>query len=115
MKNLKNINILHFFIMFLIKENAFISYKKELIRNKGNIDDLCDFCSINDIFKFEKKIRPFELINNAFRWTNTLNGYDYWYNLYSKWMNMINNHSCSNFYTSSSIPIKQVHKMFNYD
>lgn len=62
------------FIYFLRVNNAYTAYRHNIILNKPNL-----------FFEVEKRGEE-ELLQAAFCWSVTKEGYDYWAELHNKWL-----------------------------
>ena len=67
---------LKIFIRFLKKHKV---YHKFLSNCKSNNQLI-----VNEFIKYELKYRC-QFINNAFIWSETKEGYKFWYNIYKEW------------------------------
>lgn len=67
------------FRLFLIQNNAFDSYIKNVDNNRIN-----NYYSSGDTFN--------RIIDASFIWRNTPEGEDYWWELYRKWMKQASNY-----------------------
>lgn len=87
-----NKTILSVFIRFLKKEKCLDKYMKNLNSNNGynlrewyyKTDDICNFINLDLNF-----YNGYNLLNRAFKWDESDEGHYFWYDLNSKWKNIV--------------------------
>lgn len=85
-KNISNKIILKRFIAFLKQNGAYQIYLNNISRERGVSESTLFIKSAFDIWEdYKGKC----LINRAFAWSTTEEGYVYWNNIHKKWMEML--------------------------